>query len=54
MPQNLIAVLAATGILVLFALAVLVAGDVRDRAKPPPIPKRVLDRYDADGRRIDL
>jgi hypothetical protein len=53
MIQNLIAALAALAILVLAALAVLLAGDVRDRRGPPPIPKRVLDRYDADGRRID-
>ncbi len=37
---------------VLAALAVAVLADVRDRHRPPPLPKRVLDRYDADGRRI--
>ena len=50
MTANLLAALAAVAII---AAAVYVLSDVRDRRRPPPLPRRVLDRYDADGRRID-
>ena len=43
------AVVLGVGILAAFVLAAFVLADVRDRRKVPPVPRRVLERYDDDG-----
>lgn len=48
---NAIAAIVAAALAVAAVAAVLVAGGRRDPVRP--VPRRVLERYDADGRPIE-